>query len=240
MKFSKLRDFPLLETSLFLIMSYATFLLAELAQLTGLSASNTTSSLAYLLPSSFTTISSFYSSSTTTSSSSSSFSYSTTASSSSSPTTSSFSSSSSSTTTSSSSSLFPSLSLSSSSSSGIVAVLFCGIMQSYYTYINLSEESRRRTKEILELINFLAENFVFSYMGLSLFTYRDHQWVPGFITVSFVAIFAGRVINIYVLSFLLNLGRHKRISFRFQHMLVFAGKCSVFIMRVDSRKKTTC
>lgn len=97
-------------------------------------------------------------------------------------------------------------------------------MQSYYTYINMSHESRRRTKELFELVNFLAENFVFSYMGLSLFTFENHQWVPGFIAFSFVAIFAGRVINIYILSFLLNLGRSKKISFRFQHMLVFAGK----------------
>ena len=97
-------------------------------------------------------------------------------------------------------------------------------MQSYYTYINLSHESRRRTKEVFELLNFFAENFVFSYMGLSLFTFRNHQWVPGFITFSFIAIFAGRVINIYVLSFLLNLGRSKKIGFRFQHMLVFAGE----------------
>ena len=72
-------------------------------------------------------------------------------------------------------------------SAGIVAVLFCGIMQSYYTFINLSEESRRRTKDLFELINFLAENFVFSYMGLSLFTYKNHQWVPGFIAFSFVS-----------------------------------------------------
>ena len=60
-------------------------------------------------------------------------------------------------------------------------------MQSYYTYINLSVESRRRTKEVFELINFLAENFVFSYIGLSLFTYSNHQWVPGFILFSFVS-----------------------------------------------------
>ena len=38
-----------------------------------------------------------------------------------------------------------------------------------------------------------------------------------------MAIFAGRVINIYILSFLLNLGRATKIKFRFQHMLVFAG-----------------
>lgn len=35
MKFSKLRDYPLLETSMFVIMSYSSFVLAELAGLTG-------------------------------------------------------------------------------------------------------------------------------------------------------------------------------------------------------------
>jgi len=35
MKFSKLRDHPLLETSMFVIMSYSTFVLAEFCQLTG-------------------------------------------------------------------------------------------------------------------------------------------------------------------------------------------------------------
>ena len=38
-----------------------------------------------------------------------------------------------------------------------------------------------------------------------------------------VAIFAGRVVNVYIFSFILNLGRAKKINFRFQHMLVFAG-----------------
>lgn len=36
MKFSKLRDYPLMETSMFVLMSYSTFILAELAQLTGI------------------------------------------------------------------------------------------------------------------------------------------------------------------------------------------------------------
>ena len=36
MKFSKLREFPLLETAMFIIMSYGTFVLAELMGLTGM------------------------------------------------------------------------------------------------------------------------------------------------------------------------------------------------------------
>ena len=40
---------------------------------------------------------------------------------------------------------------------------------------------------MFELLNFVAENFVFSYMGLALFTYPSHQWIPGFILFSFVS-----------------------------------------------------
>jgi len=35
MKMSKLRDYPLLETSLFMLMSYSAFLIAEAASLSG-------------------------------------------------------------------------------------------------------------------------------------------------------------------------------------------------------------
>uniref|UniRef100_A0AAY4EFV4 Sodium/hydrogen exchanger n=1 Tax=Denticeps clupeoides TaxID=299321 RepID=A0AAY4EFV4_9TELE len=121
---------------------------------------------------------------------------------------------------------------------GVVAVLFCGITQAHYTYNNLSEESTKRTKQLFEVLHFLAENFIFSYMGLALFTFQNHIFSPIFIIGAFVsfasflpelhlgaqiAIFIGRASNIYPLSFLLNLGRRHKISGNFQHMMMFAG-----------------
>uniref|UniRef100_A0A8C5N7B3 Sodium/hydrogen exchanger n=1 Tax=Gouania willdenowi TaxID=441366 RepID=A0A8C5N7B3_GOUWI len=106
---------------------------------------------------------------------------------------------------------------------GVVAVLFCGITQAHYTFNNLSPESQDRTKQLFELLNFLAENFIFSYMGLTLFTFHSHVFNPMFIVGAFIAVFLGRAANIYPLSFLLNLGRRNKIRSNFQHMMMFAG-----------------
>uniref|UniRef100_A0A4W4F7P5 Cation/H+ exchanger transmembrane domain-containing protein n=1 Tax=Electrophorus electricus TaxID=8005 RepID=A0A4W4F7P5_ELEEL len=122
---------------------------------------------------------------------------------------------------------------------GVVAVLFCGITQAHYTYNNLSAESKSRTKELFELLNFLAENFIFSYMGLTLFSFQKHVFNPVFITGAFLAIFLGRAANIYPLSFLLNLGRTNAISLNFQHVMMFAGLRGAMTFALSIRDTAT-
>ncbi|XP_069574275.1 sodium/hydrogen exchanger 6-like [Brachyistius frenatus] len=155
-KFTKLRDFPLLETALFFLMSWSTFLLAEACGFTG-----------------------------------------------------------------------------------VVAVLFCGITQAHYTYNNLSPESQDRTKQLFEVLNFLAENFIFSYMGLTLFSFQSHIFNPMFIVGAFVAVFLGRAANIYPLSFLLNLGRKNKIRSNFQHVMMFAGLRGAMTFALSIRDTAT-
>ncbi|KAM4718233.1 sodium/hydrogen exchanger 9-like [Anableps anableps] len=107
--------------------------------------------------------------------------------------------------------------------SGIVAVLFCGLSQAKYTTLNLSHEGRTRTKQLFEVLNFLGEIFIFGYMGYIWLTFRHHAFRALFISGAFLSIFISRACNIYPLSFLINLGRTKKISYTFQHFMVFAG-----------------
>lgn len=47
--------------------------------------------------------------------------------------------------------------------------------------------------QLFELLNFLAENFIFSYMGLTLFTFQNHVFNPMFIVGAFVSFLYGRI-----------------------------------------------
>jgi len=107
--------------------------------------------------------------------------------------------------------------------SGIVSVLFCGICQAHYTYNNLSAESQTSTKTFFGILNFMAENFIFSYIGVSMFTFPKHKFNPFYITGAFGAIFLGRLLNVYPLSAFLNIGRKVKITPKLQHMLMFSG-----------------
>lgn len=80
-KFTYIRDFPLLETTLFVLMSYSTFLASEAAGLTGKTNEFWLKNQKQIIL-------------------------------------------------------------------GIVAVLFCGIFQAHYTYNNLSQESKQRTRDV--------------------------------------------------------------------------------------------
>lgn len=56
-----------------------------------------------------------------------------------------------------------------------------------------------------------------------MFTFPKHNFDAAFIFGAFLSIIVGRAINIYPLSFLLNLGRKSKITWNLQHMLFLSG-----------------
>ncbi|KAK6522232.1 monovalent cation:H+ antiporter, CPA1 (nhx1) [Arthrobotrys megalospora] len=84
--------------------------------------------------------------------------------------------------------------------SGIVSLLFCGITLKHYAYYNMSRRTQLATKYLFQALAQLAENFVFIYLGISLFTESNSVWNPLFIIVTSVGICAARWVAVFPLS----------------------------------------
>ncbi|KAI9340664.1 Sodium/hydrogen exchanger family-domain-containing protein [Zopfochytrium polystomum] len=76
--------------------------------------------------------------------------------------------------------------------SGIVSLLFCGITLKHYAYDNMSIRSRRTTKYMFRVLSQLSENFIFIYLGVTLFTKGDDLYLPGFIFFTLLIVLVAR------------------------------------------------
>lgn len=88
--------------------------------------------------------------------------------------------------------------------SGIVSLLFCGITMKHYAYYNMSRRTQIATKYIFQLLAQLSENFIFIYLGLSLFTEVELVFKPLLIIVTFASICIARWSAIFPLSRFIN------------------------------------
>ncbi|KAI4320811.1 hypothetical protein MLD38_034256 [Melastoma candidum] len=50
--------------------------------------------------------------------------------------------------------------------SGILTVFFCGIVMSHYAWHNVTENSRITTRYVFAMLSFIAETFIFLYVGM--------------------------------------------------------------------------
>jgi sodium/hydrogen exchanger-like protein 6/7 len=88
---------------------------------------------------------------------------------------------------------------------GIVSLLFCGMCMKHYAYHNMSRRTQLATKFVFQTTAQLSENFIFIYLGLSLFTERKLVFKPLFILVTIVAICVARYAAVFPLSKAINI-----------------------------------
>lgn len=87
--------------------------------------------------------------------------------------------------------------------SGIVSLLFCGITMKYYSFPSLSLKSKRMTSYLFSIMSNLSENFIFIYLGITLFTQKE-VFRPGEIFTTFLFLLIARAASVYPLAWLVN------------------------------------
>ncbi|KAH7447163.1 hypothetical protein KP509_01G094600 [Ceratopteris richardii] len=117
--------------------------------------------------------------------------------------------------------------------SGILTVFFCGIVMSHYTWHNVTESSKVTTRHTFATLSFIAETFIFLYVGMD--ALDKDKWNMTNVSVStslglcatlLAVVLLGRAAFIIPLSAISNLasrGVGTKISFRQQIIIWWAG-----------------
>ncbi|KAL3531417.1 hypothetical protein ACH5RR_010739 [Cinchona calisaya] len=116
--------------------------------------------------------------------------------------------------------------------SGILTVFFCGIVMSHYTWHNVTQSSRTTTKHVFATLSFVAEVFIFLYVGMDALDIEKWKFAsdsPGkSIAVSavlFGLILVGRASFIFPLSYISNFRKPttQKIDLKQQVTIWWAG-----------------
>ncbi|KAJ4805242.1 Sodium/hydrogen exchanger [Rhynchospora pubera] len=117
--------------------------------------------------------------------------------------------------------------------SGILTVFFCGIVMSHYTWHNVTESSRVTTKHAFATLSFIAEIFIFLYVGMDALDIEKWRLVSQspvkIISISSIIlglVMVGRAAFVFPLSFVSNLSKKtgsQKITFREQVVIWWAG-----------------
>ena len=62
--------------------------------------------------------------------------------------------------------------------SGIITLLTSGVVMAHYTWYNLSPQGKQSSFIVFQFLGYAIEAFVFSYLGLTFFSYGGFKWSP--------------------------------------------------------------
>ncbi|CAN8073511.1 unnamed protein product [Agarophyton chilense] len=106
--------------------------------------------------------------------------------------------------------------------SGILGILTSSVVLAHYAHYNLSKVTQISSQQVFRSLAFLAETFVFIYLGTALTTF-NHSWHITTIVWGIIFTLVSRAANIYPLTNLLNRYRSDKISKKTQLIMWFSG-----------------
>lgn len=108
--------------------------------------------------------------------------------------------------------------------SGIISMLTYAIIQSHYTWYNLSPQGKSTTAVTFAFLGKTAEAAVYSYVGISLFSTIPGYWSLSWIGIQFGIIVVGRIVAVFSTFYLFSLCfRKKTISFKELVFITYGG-----------------
>ncbi|KAL7584225.1 sodium/hydrogen exchanger 4 isoform X1 [Lactuca sativa] len=119
--------------------------------------------------------------------------------------------------------------------SGILTVFFAGVLMSHYSWHNVTESSRITTRYAFATLSFIAETFIFLYVGMDALDYEKWKmsmlsiWTKmGIYSTVMMLILVGRVAFVFPLSIISNYmhrsgGDSTKISRKHQMVIWWAG-----------------
>lgn len=117
--------------------------------------------------------------------------------------------------------------------SGILTIFFCGIVMSHYTWHNVTESSRLTTKHGFATISFIAETFIFLYVGMDALDIDKWRQSKASASTSvavsstfFAVVLVGRAAFVYPLANISNCFKRRdssKIALKQQFIVWWAG-----------------
>ncbi|KAL4489813.1 hypothetical protein ABPG72_022453 [Tetrahymena utriculariae] len=128
--------------------------------------------------------------------------------------------------------------------SGVVSLLFCGIVCGHFAFYNLSEKGMICCNYTFHIISSGAENCLFAYIGFTTFNTYDYAWSFSFIGFVLVFLIASRILSVFMTSLITDLilrcfGKRYDVSFRDQIVLALTGMSRgvlgyILVQRLDT------
>mmetsp|Transcript_59988 Transcript_59988/g.68225 ORF Transcript_59988/g.68225 Transcript_59988/m.68225 type:complete len:532 (-) Transcript_59988:347-1942(-) len=125
--------------------------------------------------------------------------------------------------------------------SGIVSILFCGIIMAKYAQENLSEEALKVTHRGFQAMAYTAETLIFVFLGMGVLSFSIRWELIGWTLAiaSIIIITFGRACNVYGVTKIVNRYRTRtKVSKKFQFVIWHSGLrgAIAFALAIESYK----